>query len=355
MTRDPVLFRVDGTRTQGWEALARCLVLAAAMQRRRRPCRFVSQLEPTVLAGQIKRGDNDWIPAAGPVGSPEDLEQMTRLIQQHQPAAVVVDVPQCGPEYLAELVALGPMVLCLDDAGHRFPCQLVVHPLLGRTPADFDVCPGTQVLTGRRYALIRPGIRRVRLVRGQEPPLPLRIVVGLGDDPQGLTTRMVKILLSMSALSRIDILGRAVHPDYPQWQALAEEHKGRVSVATETAEQAKRISRCHLALSEANAWSLELACVGVPMLLLVQDEAYWRNAEVLDEEGAATLLGWHEGVTEKTLKMAVENLLEDQAERRLMARAGRALLDGRGPDRLITAMEIMVQPHLRPQSQRRAA
>ncbi len=347
MTRDPVLFRVDGARAEGWEALARSLVLAAAMQRRRRPCRFISNLEPTSLAGLIKRGDSDWIPAAGPVGSSEDLEQMTQLIHQYQPAAVIVDVPHCGPEYLAELVALGPMVMSLDDAAHRFPCQLVGHPPRGRNSSEFDVCPGTQVLTGRRYAVIRPGIRRVRLLRGQEPPLPFRALVSFGDDPNGLTTRVTKTLLGMPAVSRIDILGRAVHSDYPKWQALSEEHKGRVTLATETADMAKRVSRAHLAIGEANAWSLELACVGVPQLLIVQNEAYWRNAEVLDEEGAATLLGWHEGVNDKTLKMAVDNLLEDQAERRLMARCGRALLDGRGPDRLVAAIEVMVTPHQR--------
>jgi spore coat polysaccharide biosynthesis predicted glycosyltransferase SpsG len=355
MTRDPVLFRVDGTRAQGWDALARSLVLAAAMQRRRRPCHFVSRLEPATLAGQIRRGDNEWLPADGPVGSPEDLEQMARLIQKYQPAAVVVDAPHCGPEYLAELVALGPMVLCLDDAGQRFPCQLVVHPLLGRGVGDFDVCPGTQVLTGRRYALVRPGIRRVRLVRGQEPPPPFRLVINLGDDPHGFTLKFARHMLHIPALSRIDILGRVVHPDYPKWQALAEAHKGRVTVATETAEQAKRISRCHVAISEADTGALELACVGVPTLLVVQKEAYWRNAEVLNEEGAASLFGWHEAVSEKTLRLAVENLLEDQSERRLMARSGRALIDGRGPDRLITAMEVMIAPHVRPQARGEAA
>jgi UDP-2,4-diacetamido-2,4,6-trideoxy-beta-L-altropyranose hydrolase len=355
MTREPILFRVDGTRAAGWEALARCLVLAAAMQRRRRPCHFLSRLEPMTLAGQVKRGDNSWIPADHPVGSHDDFEQLAREVRRARPIAIIVDSPHCTPEYLAELTTLGPLVVSMDqEAQFRFPSQLVIHPALNNSAQDYEVCPGAQVLAGPRYALLRPGIRRVRLVRGQEPQPPLRIVVGFGDDPKNWTKRIVELLLKMPQAQRIDILARAVHPKYPEWAKLAEEHKGRVSLSCETVDQAKRISRCHFAFAEGNHWAMEMACVGVPLLLIVQDEVYWKTAQRLEEEGAANLLGWHEAVNDKTIRMAAENLMNDQAERRQMARCGRAFLDGRGPDRLVSALEIMTYP-LRRQEAREAA
>ena len=59
MTRDPLFIRVDATLEGGYERLARALVLAAAMQRRRRPVHFLSRLEPTTtLMMSIKRGGN---------------------------------------------------------------------------------------------------------------------------------------------------------------------------------------------------------------------------------------------------------------------------------------------------------
>src|SRR6476620_1938125 len=60
MNRDPILFRVDATPEKGYERLARCQILAMALQRRRRPTYFVSQLEPRALALNIKRAGNDW-------------------------------------------------------------------------------------------------------------------------------------------------------------------------------------------------------------------------------------------------------------------------------------------------------
>jgi spore coat polysaccharide biosynthesis predicted glycosyltransferase SpsG len=84
--------------------------------------------------------------------------------------------------------------------------------------------------------------------------------------------------------------------------------------------------------------------VGVPQLLIVQSEAHWPTARRLEEEGSATCLGWHENVSPQTVRQAVQNLATDPLERQAMARCGRKLIDGRGPDRLVTALEILLHP-----------
>ena len=43
-----------------------------------------------------------------------------------------------------------------------------------------------------------------------------------------------------------------------------------------------------------------------------------------------------------TIRQAVQNLLSDPQERQAMARCGRKLIDGRGPDRLVTALEVLL-------------
>ena len=58
----------------------------------------------------------------------------------------------------------------------------------------------------------------------------------------------------------------------------------------------------------------------------------------------ATCLGWHENVSAGTVRQAVSSLLSDPLERQAMSRAGRKLIDGRGPDRIVIALEIMLTP-----------
>ena len=68
------------------------------------------------------------------------------------------------------------------------------------------------------------------------------------------------------------------------------------------------------------------------------------NARRLDEEGVATDLGPATALTPDALASAVEVLLTDPMERQGMARCGRQLIDGRGPDRLVCALEVLLHP-----------
>jgi spore coat polysaccharide biosynthesis predicted glycosyltransferase SpsG len=346
MNRDPILFRVDGTTRTGWERLARSLALAAALQRRRRPTYFLSQVEPGGLGLSIKRAGNDWLEADAPAGSNEDLEEIVQEVRRLRPAAVVVDAADANEGYLNALNATGSLVVSLDHlASTRFASRLVINPLLGPGRDAYTFERGTQLLLGARYAIVRPEIRRIRPTRAQEPPPPFRALIALGDDDPNLkTAELARLLLNVPRVERVDMLVRPQHPQLASLQELAAANAERLSVASEAAEVTGRVARCHFAISSGASWSLEFACVGVPQLLIVQSEAYWPTAQRLEEEGAATCLGWHDSVSAQTIRMAIQNLLGDPLERQAMARCGRQLIDGRGPDRLVTALEVLLHP-----------
>ena len=153
----------------------------------------------------------------------------------------------------------------------------------------------------------------------------------------------------------MDVAVRPWHPALEALKALVETCPERLEVVSEPAEVPSRISRCHFAVTAGNAWSLELACVGVPQLMIVQSETHWPTAQRLEEEGAATCLGWHANVSASTLRQAVQELLGDALERQSMARCGRKLIDGRGPDRLVTALEVLLHPSRLVQAEAAAA
>src|SRR6266704_6628143 len=124
MSRAPIFLRVDATAHTGYERLARGMILAAALQRRRRPVYFLSQLEPNGLALSVKRGGNNWLAMSHPVGSAADLRETQQHLRQHHPAAIYVDDADASQEYLKELVAAGVTVLSIDHlATSRFPSQ----------------------------------------------------------------------------------------------------------------------------------------------------------------------------------------------------------------------------------------
>lgn len=355
MTRAPILFRVDATPRTGYEHLQRCLTLAAALQRRRRPTFFLSQLDPGSLGLNIKRAGNDWLRAGNLAGSGDDLQETLQEVRRLRPAAVIVDASGVNQDYLQTLADTGVLLASLDNlAAVRFPGHLLINPLLGPDKEAYEFGQDTQILMGARYALVRPEIRRIRPVRAQEPPLvppapgknaqsAFRALVALGeDDPHQQTLELVRQLLNTPRIGRVDAVVRSHHPDLERLRALAADHPERFEVAVEPAEVSARLVRCHFAVTSGSGWSLELACIGVPQLVLVQSEAHWPTAQRLEEEGCVTCLGWHANVSAQTFRQGVQNLLADPLERQAMSRCGRQLIDGRGPDRLVTALEVLL-------------
>jgi spore coat polysaccharide biosynthesis predicted glycosyltransferase SpsG len=346
MTRDPILFRVDATPRTGCERLNRCLVYAAAIQRRRRPAFFLSQLDPGHFGLTIKRAGNEWLDAASPTGTEEDLGEIMREIRRLNPAAIVVDSADADDNYLAELCAAGILVVSIDHlVRNRFASQLVINPFLGARPSDYELAPGTQLLLGRRYAMVRPQLRRVRQIRAQEPLTPFRALVTLADiDFQENPTSIINLLLPMARLEKIDIVARQVSPALDNVRELVAEHPDRLELATEPAEVAAKVARCHFALTRGDTWSLELACVGIPQIIMGASESHLITAQRLEDEGVAMHLGPITMQSPVQLRQAVQDILSDPFERQTMSRSGRKFIDGRGPDRLVTALEVMLHP-----------
>jgi spore coat polysaccharide biosynthesis predicted glycosyltransferase SpsG len=190
MNRDPIFIRVDATPATGYERLARCMTLAAAIQRRRRPVYFLSQLEPNSLAMAIKRAGHDWIDVSARVGSSDDAAEVLQETRRRHPAAIVVDDAEVSREYLDEIAAAGAMLVALDHAALvHFPARLIVNPLLGPGRESYEFGRGAQLLLGRRYALVRPEVRRHRPAPRSRPRSPL---------PMASRTRLSTVCCSRS-------------------------------------------------------------------------------------------------------------------------------------------------------------
>jgi len=343
-TRGPILFRCDATPQRGWEPLYQCLSLAAALQRRRRGTHFFSYLDPLSLATAINRGNNDWIPAEQMLGTPGDLEATLAQVRRLNAAAVVVAGADLTPDYLAALRQTGALVLVFDStAAHEYPCDLLVNPLLAPGRKAFRVRPGGQRLVGARFALCRGVFRRQRTIRATEPPQPFRALVALGDDdlPGEALTR-TRQLLETGKVAKVSVVVRTHHPRYDALLGLADRSGGKVEVITETKDLMTRLVRVHFALTTGDMWSPELCVVGIPQLIIAQTPPHARNGKKMDEEGVAIFLGNYTDVSFEQLKEAVGSLLDDPLERKGMTRCARNLFDGRGPDRIVNGLEVLL-------------
>lgn len=342
--RGPILFRCDGTQEHGWESLYQCLSFAAALQRRRRGTHFFSYLDPLSLAHVINRGNNDWTAAEHQIGEKEDIAATLHQIRRLNAAAVVVCGDKVTPEYLEELKSSKAFVLVFDaKAGTVLPADLVVNPFLAPPKKNFKVTVGGQILVGRKYALVRGVFRRQRTIRAQEQPAPFRALVAFGDDDAGdQTLARTEQLLEIPKVEKVSIVARYHHPRFDEIKEFCDQSGGRVEVITEVKELMTRLVRSHFALTGGDTWALEMCCTGLPQLAITTGVKHTANAKRMDDEGMATFLGEASKVSFDVLNEAVNTLLDDPMERLSMSRCARNLVDGRGGDRIVNGMEIML-------------
>jgi spore coat polysaccharide biosynthesis predicted glycosyltransferase SpsG len=199
------------------------------------------------------------------------------------------------------------------------------------------------LLSGHKFALCRGIFRRQRTIRATEQPAPFRALVAFGDDDlQEQTLERTQQLMEIPAAAKISIACRTHNPRYDDIKEFAAASSGKVEVVTETKELMTRLVRAHFALTSGDGWSPELAVVGIPQFVLAQTKHHAMSGKRMDDEGVATFLGESQDVSFEQLKEAVEGLLDDPMERKGMTRCARNLVDGRGPDRIVNGMEIML-------------
>lgn len=342
--RGPILFRCDATPETGYEPFYQCLSLAAALQRRRRGTHFFSYLEPLNLAQTIHRGNNEWAPAESRLGTPADQEATLREVRRLNAAAVIVAGENIRAEYIEALNATGARTLVVDaEANVPAVAKVVVNPFMAPGAKAYTPGRGTQLLLGRKFALVRSLFRRQRTIRAQEQPGPFRALVAFGDDDFGdQTWQRTQQLVEMPKVDKVSIALRTHHPRYHELQDFAKSSAGRVEVVTEPKELMTRLVRSHFALTSGDTWTMELCCVGLPQLLLPSTSSHALNAKRLDDEGVATFLGLTEDVSFDALYEAVNVVLDDPMERMGMTRCARNLIDGRGGDRVVNGLEIIL-------------
>jgi spore coat polysaccharide biosynthesis predicted glycosyltransferase SpsG len=342
--RGPILFRCDATPQGGYERFYQCLSLAAAMQRRRRGTYFLSYLDPLGLATTIHRANNDWIAAEQPVGGSDDVAATQAEVRRLNASAVVVASTEANAEYLEGLNATGTRVIVIDsEPTLKYPSKLVVNPFLAPGAKPYRVERGTQLLLGQRFALVRGVFRRQRTIRATEQPGPFRALVAFGDDDAGDQTLVrTRQLLGFDGVDKVSVVVRTHHERYDEIKEFAAESKGRVEVLTEVKELMTRLVRSHFALTSGDTMALELCCVGLPQLILPTESRHLLNAKRMDDEGVGTFLGAAADVSESDLAEAVGLVLTDPLERTGMTRCGRRLIDGRGGDRIVNGLEIVL-------------
>ena len=339
MTAPLAIFRADASAIIGTGHVIRSRTLAQALAERGWSTVLAAREVPDALAGSWPGGDSALVrlPAEGPL----ELDP-ARVAERLGPGASLVVGDRYGLDArwvdATRLATPDAIVLAIDDLADRpIPADLLLNQNLGTTDETYArlLPPGTALLAGPMYALVRPEFAALR-GRPRDGRVERLLVFMSGSDRTNVTARAVDALSGLGRPFDVIVGASYDHLDGLR-SSVAAAHDATLHVNTD--EIARLMARADLAVGAPSSASWERCVVGLPTVLVPLADNQVPVGEGLDRAGAGVRLAWQDNVTAADIRAAVEELLADPERVAAMSRAAAAVTDGRGTERVVAVVE----------------
>lgn len=329
------IFRVDGGANIGLGHIIRCLTLAEGLKERDIQSIFITKdIDPNVKKKVIGKGHLiEGLPFG--IDLEDDLRLTINLVKQHQPDLVVTDSYEIDQHYLEQLKKLNVTLMSIDDLAQLHFCSdIVLNQNIGAKASDYSTERYTKLLLGPQYALLRKEIRDRDFAKKTKSVAENILITPGGSDSDNQTLKVVKALKGIKNDIKVTVV---MGPNY-QYEELLREEIGvnnRFFLVRDPQDIFDLMDKTDIAISAGGITCYELACLGIPNIILVLADNQKKTAVGLQDYSTSINLGWFEDVTEEGIKEAVEDLIKNREKREAMSKKGKELVDGRGVERVV--------------------
>jgi len=255
--------------------------------------------------------------------------------------AIITDAYEIGVKELTSLASTRKLVACIDDRlGNFCGAHLVINQNPYANALGLQISEGARLLYGPRYAMLRSEIAKARFISPPDPP-PYRVAIMIGSsDLMGATAPLISAMAGAktSLPVRIDaILGHMAPTLEAVQKAVSKADHAKLHINPPNL--AQLLATSHVAIIAAGTSALELACLGVPAVMVVVAKNQESSAAAWHELGVHISVGFFEEGIEEYAAEKVISLLNDCELRSSMSAKGKAIVDGLGTVRV--AREIV--------------
>lgn len=334
ISEQPLYIRVDASAEIGIGHFMRCFALAQFWRDQGGEVTFAGVL-PAPLQQHLDVENVSFTEITDPYPDPRDLTQLERLIPR--PALVIIDGYQFDADYCAALSSRHG-VLVIDDYGHRpaYAGDILLNQNCGADGISYGPTPRVR-LFGTRYALIG---RRFRMLRPKSVNGKIsRVLVTFGGaDPNNVTLDVLQTLADSPLRdAAIRVVVGPTNPNSESLAAFAADH-GAVTIFSGDFDMAGLMAESDLAIGAAGSTCLELAYLGVSMVITPIAENQLAINAALVAQGAALGLDPSPPLDRAALAAIIESLLAFPESVTALSDNAKALVDGEGVRRVTDAL-----------------
>ena len=347
-----IFIRVDASITIGTGHLNRCLNLADAL--RLEGCQSLFAINNASLDLQkkiTKRGHEvanlgGKFSAISDIFDPINTEQQlldakncSELIEKYQPDLLIVDHYNLDYRWERRLQSMTKKILVIDDlANRKHECSFLLDQTPIRNSEDYVhlVDLSTLLLIGPQYTILHPDFKSYRN-KNIEPPISRNnFLIGIGGlDSNNLIPKILAFLEGKPNLEHyeINVVISSMAPQIKLLEKIIKSSSLRIRLNIEAENFAKLLALSNFAICAGGLMSLELACLGVPAVILPLNKIQGEVSSKLSEEVDFFIASNWASDFESTLAANIESLLEvpDMNKRRRI----HSKIDGLGTIRLV--------------------
>jgi len=338
-----LVFRSDSSVETGTGHIMRCIALAQACQDEGGEVVFVcsqlhQELELRLIEENIR---THYIQSA--VGSRDDAYETTAYAKTAGARWIVVDGYHFGAKYQKMVKDAGFSLLFIDDYGHarHYYADIVLNQNAG---ADIRYYknrePYTRVLLGPAYSLLRREFQKpggnTRII----PEIAHKILITFGgSDPENITLKVINAIrhLHLPDTEIIAVIG-GINPNYDLIRKTTQELPG-FSIKKNIDNMPELMELADLAISAGGSTTWELAYSGVPAILCPIAKNQAPAVRYLEKEGIVRCVPKKKISDMEHTSKIISKLIQSPNEREQLSRKMRALVDGRGPLRVLMQMD----------------
>ncbi|HEY7558920.1 MAG TPA: UDP-2,4-diacetamido-2,4,6-trideoxy-beta-L-altropyranose hydrolase [Candidatus Binatia bacterium] len=338
----PLLVRADANAAIGSGHVMRCLALVQAWVGRGGPVWFLSRCNNPTLRQRIQAAGAEFLSLAPDASAHLDRESMLTLLAELKAAYVILDGYDFDSDYQCAVRTSGCRLLVIDDTVRlaHYDADILLNQNLGAAQLKYDCNPDTAILLGPEYALLRREFIFWRSRLHTVPETARKILVTLGgSDPDNVTLKVIQALRRLeTGRLQIRVVAGPANPHIDELNDASAAFPGRLEFLTAVSDMAPLMAWADLAVTAAGSTCWELACLGLPAVSLVIAANQRALAGELGAAGVVINLGWHAEVSVERLANAVDGLLFSSFRRLRMGQRGRALVDGKGVERVVSVL-----------------
>jgi UDP-2,4-diacetamido-2,4,6-trideoxy-beta-L-altropyranose hydrolase len=334
--------RADASVAMGTGHVMRCFALAQAWQDAGGGAVFAMAQVTLAIEERLQRESIEVKRLKAKAGSADDAQETIALARDEQACWVVVDGYCFGADYQAALKHAGLKVLFIDDNGHagHYSADLVLNQNAHANEASYsNRDASTRMLLGPRFAMLRREFTSWREWKRETPTIARKVLVTMGgSDPENLTQRVVEAILSDGDFETTIVAGGS-NPHLAKLRQLVSNSGRAVQLLENASNMPELMADADVAVAGAGTTGWEMCFLGLPALLIVLADNQQGVADELGKLGIAVHLGHASDLTGSAIAAQLQSLADAPAVRREMSQRGRALVDGRGAERVVRAMK----------------